>query len=318
MIKLTDFDKMKLSGFIYADAERYLESQLSFKDALKIKDDGQIYYQMALNHCYLREYKEAQACALKAIELGYDDSYELYSRITVGNLADMDSAIRVLRDGAEKKKASACFALAWLHYDNNLCPDLKDHNSCIECLELAYKYAEPNKKGIFAFKISRLYGSLLRLYPFLKEQYGNKPAEYISIFNEYGGAFASAKHINIVMFDSLSNNEDHAMVDMLFERFDNDAKLLFAFMLLEEEYKDNGQSNVIKGLPYLLIKEASKSNNSAAKLLYAYAANLRKNDLLRLYDKAIDYVSFVPKYFKDGFDAFLKCYEEAMIEPNIA
>ena len=49
MIKLTDFDKLKLSGFIYADAERYLESQLSFKDALRIKDDGQIYYQMALN-----------------------------------------------------------------------------------------------------------------------------------------------------------------------------------------------------------------------------------------------------------------------------
>ena len=77
MIKLDDFDKNKLYGFIYSINERYLESLNSFKDALKIKQDGQIYYQMAYVHIYLREYQEAQECSMKAIELDFD-AYELF------------------------------------------------------------------------------------------------------------------------------------------------------------------------------------------------------------------------------------------------
>ena len=53
MIKLTDFDKNKLFGFVYAANERYLESQMSFNDALKLKEDGQIYFQKAYNHIYI-------------------------------------------------------------------------------------------------------------------------------------------------------------------------------------------------------------------------------------------------------------------------
>ena len=318
MIKLTDFDKNKLFGFVYAANERYLESQMSFNDALKLKEDGQIYFQKAYNHIYLREYNEAQACAMKAIELGFD-AYELYAKITVGNLADIDKAMSVLLDGASKQKASACFGLAYQHYDNNLNPDLRDPYKCMQYLELAYQYAKPHEKGLYAFRISNMYSGLLRFYPFLKDQIGNKPTEYLTIFNQYGGSFAPVDHINIMMFNEMVKNDDHSIVDLLFERFDDDAKLLFAFMLLEEEYKANGQSNVVQGLPYMLIEEANKmGKNPAAKLLYAYITPSSQRDLLGLYHQIKDYGLFVPNYYKDGFDAFMKCYEESMTDPNVA
>lgn len=56
---------------------------------------------MAWCYCNLREYKKGQEYVLRAIENGYD-AYRLYKDITVGNLAKVYDAVKVLKEGVEK------------------------------------------------------------------------------------------------------------------------------------------------------------------------------------------------------------------------
>ena len=111
MIELTNFDLHKLFGYIYSVNDKYEESLEEFVQALSVKEDGQIYYQMAYCYVYLREYKLAYKYALKAIESGYD-AYNLYYQVTWGNLRDYGAATKVLKEGIEKKISSACLLMS--------------------------------------------------------------------------------------------------------------------------------------------------------------------------------------------------------------
>ena len=105
MITLTQFDKYKLEGFVYLSREMYNDSLESFEKALKIKEDGHIYFQMAYDYVYLKDYKKAQECALKAINNGYD-AYQLYDKIAVGNLQDIYTSIKVLKEGFKAEEGA--------------------------------------------------------------------------------------------------------------------------------------------------------------------------------------------------------------------
>ncbi len=319
MITLNEFEKNKLAGFVYPAFGRHLEALQSFEDALMIKEDGQIYFQMALSYADLKEYKKAQECTLKAIKNDYD-AYNLFAAITVGNLANIDLAVKVLLEGAEKENSSACLALANLYTVNYLNPDMEDPLEAIRYLEMAYEYAKPSKKGLCAFQVYNGYSMLLRSYPFLENTFCTMPMKYLNIFNEYGGSFGACEHINVTLFQEASKVNDHSIVETLFNRFNGDAELLFALMLLEEEYRETGkQSNVISDLPLLLIKDAAKtSKNSAALLLNAISTQGSKKMLSRIFAKASDYEACIPACFKKGFDAFIKYYEELLIESNEA
>lgn len=105
MITLTQFDKLKLEGFVFSSHELYEDSLESFNKALEIKEDPQIYYQMAYCYCYLRDYKKAQEYALKAIDKGYD-AYSLFAQIVVDSM--------VLRFGIQMTNTELRFGSAIL------------------------------------------------------------------------------------------------------------------------------------------------------------------------------------------------------------
>ena len=317
MFALSEFNKLKLQGYIYSINERYSESLYCFNDALNIKEDGQIYCQMAYCYAYIKDYKEAQKCALKAIEIGFD-AYELYAKITVGNLADMDNAVKVLNEGVKNRKASACFTLAYYHYDNNLIPDMRDPFKCCEYLELAYKCAEPYERAEYSYRIANLYKILLHTYPYLEKTIKNKPFEFMKIFNQYGGALYPSERINIYMFNEASRAGDESIFDILFNRFDGDSELIFALMLLDEKYREKNE-NKIDDIALLLIKDsATKYKNPAASLLYTYSSSSSKRVLKSVYKKAGDYSLYVPNDFKEVFSEYVKCYEELLVEKNQA
>lgn len=318
MITLNEFEKLKLQGYIYSSQERYLESLQDFEKALKIKNDGQIYFQMAYVHVYLKNYREAQKCAQKAIENGYD-AYELYTQITVGNLANMDQAVDYLSKGVDNKQASACFALSHLHFDNNLIPDMRNPLKCSEYLKMAYEYADETKKGLFAYKISDSYSRLAFFYPSLKDQFNRESLKYLKIFNDYGGSLAPTNNINTMLFNAAWINNDNTIFQSLFERFDGDSKIIFALMLLEEDYNRNGFVEELSDIPLFLIEDAAKkNNNSAAILMYAYSKINNPKRLRNIYLKAKDYSLTIPKCYKDSFIKFINCYETLMDEPNEA
>jgi tetratricopeptide (TPR) repeat protein len=249
MFYLSDFDKKKIEGLVYlndSDGETANEQGVidCFKEALNIKDDPSLYSYISLALCRMREYKEAQDYAIKAIEKGYD-AYGLYSKITVGNLANVNQAVKVLKSGVEKRNPSACLEMAKLHIDNNLEPDMVDYFEASKYLDLAFEYSSVEKRGLIAYTISRWYGILNRMHPYFKStKKEDMELYYLKIFNEYGGAFVSSEGTNIELFNVYDANDDYGIIDVLYKRFDGDAYAIFALLLLQEEYEKTGTLNL--------------------------------------------------------------------------
>lgn len=271
MVQLDQFQKYKLEGFIYSVHELYQDSIDSFEKALEIKTDGQIYYQISYCYCYLKDYKKAQEYALKAINEGYD-AYILFKDITVGNLAKVNDAVKVLNGGVEKGFASACLALANLHIDNNLEPDMKDPFKASKYLELAFEYAKPEEKAQVVYSVYSNYKVLFGMNPyFSKFAKEDKISKYLKEFNKLGGFPQTPSFFNVSLFDELDKRDDKEVFDLLFKRFDGDAKLIFGLLLLEDEMRDSGKVSADHdSFAFLNILEGvMKDNNGACMLLMA-------------------------------------------------
>lgn len=312
MIELTDFDLHKLYGYIYSICDKYDESLMEFNEALKIQEDGQIFFQMAYCFAYLREYKTAQEYSLKAINAGYD-AYGLYSQITIGNLADVSSAIKVLKEGVDKKYASACLAMADLHLDNNLEPDMLNPLECSRYLEMAFEYAKPSEKGTVAYVLSRKYKFLKGRFPYYKK---DKSLYYLKIFNEYGSSFSPARFMNITLFNEGVENNDHGVVGLLFDRFNADSQVIFLLMLLEKHYKETGNTNVETGsiIYQLIMHLAKKEKNQVGKLLLSYIDNQSSEVMQNVFNKNRNSNYCIPNYYKESFDLFIDAYIDVMTE----
>ena len=272
MFYLSEFDKKKVEGLIYLngtdDSCNEKGAIECFKEALEIKEDPSLYAHISLALCRMREYCDGQEYALKAIEKGYD-AYGLYSKITIGNLANVNQAVKILKEGIEKKEPSACLELAKLHIDNNLEPDMIDYFEASKYLDIAYEYTPVPKKGLIAYTISRWYRLLNNKFPHYKNP-RNEDMElhYLKIFNEYGGVLVPAKGTNLELFNAADKNNDYSIVDVLYNRFDGDAYTIFALLFLQEEFDKTGTINLDhnKGL-LVAVAGAMRTGNGACSVL---------------------------------------------------
>ena len=306
MIKLTEFDKYKAKGFIYETNNKYKDAIACFNKALKIKEDGQIYYVLSLCYCHKKDYKTGQEYALKAIQAGYD-AYELYNRITVGNLAKVHDSVKVLEEGVKKQFPSACIALADLHLNNNLEPDMVDPLKAAEYLELAYEYAKPEERSDIAIALYERYKNIYKISSYYQSVFKeNRELKYLKIVDSLGGRVVPPAHFNYIMFDILEEHEDYDVIQSLFNRFDDDAKLIFGLFLLEEEYERFGTIVVDNtSIPFLAFYKGSKNNNGACYMMLALAYSsdfigVRDNKRFasRLMNASKKYGVYIPKHFK--------------------
>ena len=303
MIELNNFELNKLYGYIYALCNCDEKALEYFEAALKEKEDGQTYYQMAYSYTYLKDYINAQRCALKAIELGYD-AYELYIKITWGNLRDYGAGKKVLLDGYKKRSSSACILLS----------DDAEFFEVGDMLEKAYEYARPNEKGNIAYIISKKFKRLEKEYPdFYKK---DRASYYLKIFNDYGGSLSSAPHLNILLFNEAIEKNDRDIIQILFDRFDSDAKIIFLFMLLEMEYKKKSNLYFEKDTPcYALISYLAKNeNNQITKLLKSYMDFESSNEMQEVINMNRASNLIIPEYYKKPFDMFLDDFFDLMLE----
>ena len=307
MIELTNFDLHKLYGFILSRCEKYEESLEEFNQALNIQQDGQIYYQMAYCYVYLREYKLAQKYALVAIETEYD-AYSLYQQITWGNLRDYGAVVKVLKEGVKKKSSSACM----------LYSDYVEFFEKEKYLEMAFEYAKPSDRGLVAFNLSQKYKMLEVQFPNMVKD--KKSLHYMKIYNEYGLSLLTANHLNITLFDEYEENNDHDVIQMLFNRFDADAELIFLLMLLEKQFKETGDTNIDETsvIYYLINYLATKEKNQVCKLLKAYIDSEEHDAMQKMFNLSRSGNYSIPKCYKQPFDLFLDVYIDVMTEKATA
>ena len=91
---------------------------------------------------------------------------------------------------------------------------------------------------------------------------------YLKIFNEYGGVFVSSKGTNIELFNVYDANDDYGIIDVLYERFDEDAYAVFALLLLQEEYDKTGTLNLYHNKGCLTARAgAMRTGNGACKVI---------------------------------------------------
>lgn len=307
MIRLTEFDKYKAKGFIYEANNKSKDAIKCFDKALEIQEDGQAYYMLSLCYCHLREYKTGQEYALKSIEAGYDAAYGLYDRITVGNLTKMSDAVKVLEEGVKNHSVYACFALANHHVDNNLEPDMIDPERAMRYLELAYEYAKPEEKANVALEVYQRYKSIYKKSSFFIESLKENPMlKYLKILDKYDGTAKTLSHFNNVLFDLADENDDYSVIQSLFDRYDDEAKLIFGLLLLEEEYEKFGTIVVDPtSIPFNSFYRGTKANNGACYMMMAltYSSDFigardNKKFATRLMNLSKKYGVYLPKRFK--------------------
>lgn len=310
MIKLTDFDKHKLAGLVYSEAgdQFYRKALEEFNAALKIKEDGNVYSEMALLFCHLRDYKTAQEYSFKAIELGEED-YNTYKEITYGNLADVSQTYKVLEKGIQNKKSLACYEMGCLHLFNTLDPDMVNPYKAMEYFDLCYEYTDEKQKGIVAYLIYKQYKIINKQYPYLKTKnsylYMKKAIEYSSRLAALPGDF-------VRLFNEANKIDEQDIISVLFNcYYQEEAKMLFAFLLLEEGYECVNR-NVVEpnSVPYLLIKMAAKKGaNQPALLMHLYLTNTLREKYVKLFPYFKDAEAYVPDRFQKGFKVFIRNVE---------
>ena len=257
MIVLTEFDKRKLEGRVNLSHGENENAIKWFDRALELKEDPEIYFYKAYACCYLRDYEAAREYALMSIRGGYD-AYALYSKISVGNLRDVSGNVSELKKGIEKHYPSACLEMARLHIDNVSEPDMLDPYEASNYLELAYQYTPAEKRGLFAYSLSRWYRTLYNTFPyFIDFKSENSELYYLKVFNESGGTLYGPRSINVELFDAFNKNDDYSIVQSLFNRFDGDAFFIFALLLLHEEYASTGTIVITKNQGLLTATEGA-------------------------------------------------------------
>lgn len=321
MLYLSDFDKKKVLGLVYlfgTDKETS-EEEIAincFNDALKIKEDKSLYYFIALALCRLRRYKEAQEYALKSIEKGYD-AYNLYVKITVGNLAKVYQAVKVLEEGIKKQSYSACLELANLHIFNNLEPDMVDYLKASKYLNLAFEYAPNNKKGQVAYILSQSYKSLNNLFPPYKEYFkDNTEFHYLKIFNEYGGALYPNNGLNVRLFNAAYESDYEDVINCLYERFNGDSYAIFSLLFLQEEYEKTGSLNINNKGFFIAVAGTMRTANPLCRIISALCFASDIDGVERNHKEAKTLLKdikkerlYIPERFKDFYQMLINHFD---------
>ena len=129
-------------------------------DYLITNENGKIFYSLAISCCHIKEYGQAQEYALKAIECKYDKAYFLYTKITIEALNRLSDAIDILVKGVEQHSSAACYMFALLYskgLDTSYNEDIYNSFLADKLLELSFKYAKDDNKGLLAYHISAIY-----------------------------------------------------------------------------------------------------------------------------------------------------------------
>lgn len=267
MIKLSKKEITKIKGYAHYYSESY-EHAIRYLE--KLDKDAQAYELIANSYMYLREYKLAQEYALKAIELGRDSAYVVYTRVTTANLDRKDIAFAQLTKGVSNHSSQACVALANLGLDFSG-PQVRNMNTqeVIDLLEKAWKYNRSSTKGLVALQIATSYKTLC--HPNKVDFFTNidelkaKAAKYFRLANDYGYKYGQ---LNEEMFSCLSEQtppkEKKAILHSLFEHFDHKVALYFGLLMIQ-----NGPKKIYSsGESWMLFGYGTGKGDNACALLY--------------------------------------------------
>lgn len=311
MIKLSEFNKLKIKGYANLCKEKYEDAIALFQSALIIKDDAQIYELIAKCYVYLKEYKLASEYALRAVELGNEESFTLFTEVTMGCLRDIEAALKALNNGANNRSSTACLMLADIYsgrypmeFTNN-----EDIFQCSHFLEEAYKYCPDHKKGNMAYAIAKRYQYLSRIgLTLFRERtlFFFKEAEKYKI---YGNS------VRDDVFKVAAQNEEtleEQTIDVLFNNVDGFSCLVFGLWLM---YSENESRISIDSDAFSLFKEGLKAKNGACALICGLefgafdATKFNKTKALRFISLAKSKKVLIPAYFESLFETILEDYD---------
>lgn len=149
---------------------------------------------------------------------------------------------------------------------------MKDPFEASKYLELAYEYAKAEERSQVAYSVYMNYKVLIGMNPYCSKIFKeDNVLKYLREFNKFGGFPRTPEFFNVSLFEEFDKKENDEVFDLLLERFDGDAKLIFGLLLLEEEIKNNGKISANHdSFAFLNILEGViKNNNGACMLLMA-------------------------------------------------
>ena len=266
MVKLNDFYKNKVIGKVYLLQEDSTNALLYLNRALQIKEDPEVLEKIGMAYYYDREYKMAQEYFLKAIDCG-DDCYALFKKVTVDNLRDMDKAVSVLKDGVTKHSAYACILLGDLHIENIINPDMVNYDEAERYLNLAYEYVQPDRKAEIAFILAQRCARLLRLTK--NEKFASQKYFYLKECYKYNSSVQQDREILNYLFEAADACNDESVFEILSSELDGSAMLLFALLLLEEEYEQDKNISIQKSMGMFIAKQGANQHNGGCAVLAA-------------------------------------------------
>ena len=237
MIKLTKKEINKIKGFAHYYTESY-EQAITYLE--KIENDAHVYEAIAYSYMYLRDYQAAQEYALKAIELGRESAYVIYTRVTTDNLQRHDLAFNVLKKGVEKHSAQACLSLANMGLDYNG-PQKRSMfaEERMELLEKAWKYSKVNQKGIIALNIALSYKGMIRPTSLDNDVVNTeceiRAGQYFRLANELDCARVGiySEYMFVCFSENTPRKERNLILDSLLEHFDYHSALYFGLLLIQ-------------------------------------------------------------------------------------
>lgn len=268
MIKLSKREINKIKGFAHYYSESY-EQAITYLE--KVKNDAHVYEIIAYSYMNLREYKLAQEYALKAIELGRESAYIIYTRVTTANLARSDQAYQTLLCGIKKHSAQACISLANMGLDFSGSQQRQLYaEEKMDLLEKAWKYSRQNQKGLNALNIALTYKGMTRpncvLNELTKEECEIRAGKYFRLANEFHSTCVGT--YNEYMFTCLNEKtprkERNLILNSLFEHFDYHAALYFGLMLTQNSTKNPSCG----GEAWMLFNYGVSKGDNACALVY--------------------------------------------------
>ena len=297
MIKLNEYHKYFLSGYVYEKLEEYEKSISYFEKAYVIKNNPMILSQIAFDYCYLKDYSKAREYAIRAVEEGYD-GYRSLVTIPTDNDEQREQIMTIVQKGVEKRMASAMLAYTCF----------VDEYQRKGYLDMAVQYAKPEEKTSILFAVFRQYHLLPEFnIPSVKKQYW----EYIKEYKALGCLFRD-EYENISIFDDATYINEPEVLDILRKDFDNSALLIFSLMLLQEEF-DQGYACVNMDKDCLLFDclragKIAKSKECDILLKLCFDIVLDPKDIKALSRYLDDIRCMYPKYFNGMLKEIVKQY----------
>ena len=321
MIKLSKREINKIKGFAHYYADSY-EQAITYLD--KIGNDEHAYEMIAYSYMNLREYKAAQEYALKAIELGRESAYVIYTRVTTANLARNDQAYQVLLQGLSKHSAQACISLANMGLDfSGPQQRLMFTQEKMDLLEKAWKYTKSEQKGLNALNIALAYKEMARTTRFyddsIKTECEIRAGKYFRLANEFDVSHAGTynEYMFICLNEKTPRKERCLILDSLFEHFDYHSALYFGLMLIQNGPKKHSCG----GEAWMLFNYGASKGNNACALVFGLICgsnmkgssfDLRKaKELLQII--YADKISInVPLSLKDTYLSLIEQYDSQL------